>query len=128
MCLGTNMCGHYVSGYKRVWAQTCVGTNVSEHKRVSAQTYLGTNMCGHKRVWAQTCLDTNVCGHKRTCLGTIVRAQVCVGTNVWSLLGIALFTRVNSSVEALINLVCELKLFQVLKKSVYKFNGDRTFR
>ena len=98
-CQGTK----YVSGYKRVWAQTytflprhdcdhriitCQGTNVSEHKHVWAQSCVGTNVCGHKRVWAQTCLGTNVSGHNRvwaqSCLGTIERAQVCMETIVWS--------------------------------------------
>ena len=105
LCQGTK----YVSGHKRVWAQTytflprhdcdhtiitCQGTNVSGHKHVWAQTCVGTNVCGHKRVWAQTCLGTNVCGHNRvwaqTCLGTImsghnrVWAQTCLGTIVWA--------------------------------------------
>ena len=38
-----------MSGHKRVWAQTFVGTSVSWHKRVWAQS------CGLKYVWAQTC-------------------------------------------------------------------------
>ena len=67
----TYHCTKYVSGHKRIWAQTCVGTNVSGHKRVWAQTYMGINVSGHKRVWAQTCLGTNVSGLKR------VWAQSC---------------------------------------------------
>ena len=39
-------------------------------------------------------------------------------SNATSWLGKALFTRVNSFVEALINMVCELKLLQGLKKIV----------
>ena len=81
------MCGH-----KRVWAQTCVGTNVSGHKRVQSQTCVGTGVSGHKRVQAQTSLGTNVCGHKRASAqsfghnhaGIFVWAQACMGTNVWS--------------------------------------------
>ena len=78
MCLGTNVSGYHIimSGHKRVWAQTCVGTNVCGHKRVWAQTCVGTNVSGHKHVWARTCVGTNVSGHKR------VWAQTCVGTNV----------------------------------------------
>ena len=35
-CSGTNVPGHKlnVSGHKRVWAQSCLGTIVSGHKRV----------------------------------------------------------------------------------------------
>ena len=87
MCLGTNMSGHkrvwsqtsvgtnvcleqtclgtIVCGHKRVRAQTCVGTNVCRHNRVWAQTFVGTIVSGHKRVWAQSCVDTNVSGHNR---------------------------------------------------------------
>ena len=67
-----------MSGHKRVWAQTCVGTNVSEHKRVWVQACVGTNVSGHKSVLAQMCVGTNVPGHK------LVRA-----TNVWSPLSTA---------------------------------------
>ena len=55
----------YVSGHKRTrlcpdhTIITCQGTNVSGHKRVWAQTCLGTN------VWVQMCLGTNLCEHKR---------------------------------------------------------------
>ena len=45
-----------MSGHKRVWAQTCLGTNVSGHKRVWAQTCQGTNFSGHKRVVSLTFL------------------------------------------------------------------------
>ena len=41
-------------------------------------------------------------------------------SNAMSWLGIALFTRVNSFVEALINMVCELKLCQGLTKNCVK--------
>ena len=60
-----------MSGHKRVWAQTCLGTIMYGHNRV------GTIMSGHKCVWAQTCVGTNVSGHTR------VWAQTFVGTNVW---------------------------------------------
>ena len=39
-----------MSGHKRVWAQTCVGTDVRGHKHVWAQTCVGTDVRGHKRV------------------------------------------------------------------------------
>ena len=79
-CLGTTYtflprhdCDHTImicqvtkaSGYKRFWAQTCVGANVCGHKRVWAQTCLGTNVCVHKRVWAQSCGPKYAYGHKR---------------------------------------------------------------
>ena len=52
--LGTIVSGHSASR---------VSTNVFGHKRLWAQTCLGTNVCGHSRVatvvWAQSC------GHKR---------------------------------------------------------------
>ena len=45
-----------------------------------------------------------------------------------SWLGKALFTRVNSFVEALVSMICELKLLHSFKKIVQKFHGDPTFR
>ena len=78
-----------MSGHKRVWAQSCVGTIVSGHKCVWAQSCLGTNVCGtnvsgHNRVWAQSCVGTIVSGHKRvwaqSCLGTIVCGHNRVGS------------------------------------------------
>ena len=47
------------SGYKRVWAQTCVATNVSAHIRVWAQ--VATNVSAHIRVWAQTYVGIVMC-------------------------------------------------------------------
>ena len=46
-CLSTNVSGRkrlgtYVSGHKRVWAQTCQGTNVSGHEHAWAEASLGT--------------------------------------------------------------------------------------
>ena len=49
-----------VSGHKRAWEQTWVGTNVSGHKFVWAQTCVGTIVSGHKFVWAQTFVGTVV--------------------------------------------------------------------
>ena len=58
-----------MSGHKRVWAQTCVGTNMSGHKHVWAQSCLATNVSGHNRVWAQMCglnrAGSSMYGHKR---------------------------------------------------------------
>ena len=55
-------CGTNVPGHKRVWAQSCLGTN-----QMCLETFkrLGTNVSGHKCVWAQTCLGTNASRHKR---------------------------------------------------------------
>ena len=55
-----------MSGNKRVWAQSCLGTKVSEHKRVWAQSCVGTNVSGHKRVWAQSCMGPIVVEPIRT--------------------------------------------------------------
>ena len=48
-------------------------------------------------------------------------------SNAMSKLGIELLTRVKSFVEALINMVCEMKITQGSKKIVLKFNGDQIF-
>ena len=49
-----NRVGTIMNGHKRVWTQTCMGTNVSGHMRVGtivwAKTCLGTCMYGHSRV------------------------------------------------------------------------------
>ena len=68
-----------------VWAQTCVGTIVCGHKHmylVWAQTCVGTIMSGHKCVWAQTCLGTNVSGYNRV-WGTIVSGHNFVGSSMY---------------------------------------------
>ena len=62
-----------MTGHKRVWAQTCVGTNV----------------CGHKRVWAQTCLGTIVCEHNR--VGSIMYGHKRGGTGKLDRSGIMIF-------------------------------------
>ena len=60
MYLGTNVSGNKsnVTGHKRVWAQTCLGTVMYGLNRV------GTIVSGNKRVgtvvWAQSCMGTNV--------------------------------------------------------------------
>ena len=95
-CLDTK----YVSGHRRVWAQTytflprhdcdhtiitCQGTNVSRHKHVWAQTCLGTNVSAHKCVWAQTWVGTNVSGHNR--VGSSMyghKRVVCLLHLLWS--------------------------------------------
>ena len=66
-CQGTK----YVSGHKRVWAQTYMflPRHDCDYTIITCQ---GTNVSGHKHVWAQSCL------------GTIVWAQVCMCTIVWS--------------------------------------------
>ena len=84
-CWGTNVPGHKlnVSGHKRVWAQSCLGT-----KRVWVQTCVGTIVCGHNRVWVQACVGTTVSGHNRvwsqTYVGTVVWAQSCRPNHVWA--------------------------------------------
>ena len=81
-----------MSGHKRVWAQSCLGTNqmclgtnMSRHSHVcakscGAQSCLSAIMPGHKRVWAQTCVGTKVSGHSR--VGPVVWTESCMGTNV----------------------------------------------
>ena len=83
-----------MSGHKRVWAQTYLGTNV--HERLCTDTFVsrhdcdhtiitcqGTNFSGHKRVWAQTSLGTNESGHKQVWAQTVLAwAQACMVTTV----------------------------------------------
>ena len=71
-CLGTN-----VSGQNRVWAKSCLGKIVSGHNRVWAQSYLGTIVSGHNRLWAQSCLA----GHSR--VGPIMYGHKRSGTIIW---------------------------------------------
>ena len=82
-CLGTNVSGHnhVWARIKCVWAQTCPGTNMSKHSHLWAYNCVGTimsehNVYEHKLIWAQMCLGTNVFGHK------CVWAQKFLGTNV----------------------------------------------
>ena len=79
-CRGTNMSGH-----RRVWAQTCLGTVMYGLNRVGTVMYdcvhhvmyghVWAQMSGHKHVWAQSCMGTNM-------YGLIVWVQLCMGTNV----------------------------------------------
>ena len=62
--------GSNPTGIFRNFIKTSQGTKIC----VWAQTSVGKKVFGPKRVWAQTGL------------GTIVCAQACMGTNVWSLL------------------------------------------
>ena len=87
-CLGTNVSCTNVSGHNRAWAQSCLGTIVSGHNRVWAQSCLGTVVSGHNRVWAQSCLGTIVSGHNRvwaqSCLCAIVSGHSRVDPVVWA--------------------------------------------
>ena len=42
---------YIMTGHKRVWAQTCLGTNLSGHKHVWEQTCLGKNVWSPAELW-----------------------------------------------------------------------------
>ena len=58
-CRGTNMSGH-----KRVWAQTCLGTVMYGLNRVGTVMYDCVHHVMYGHVWAQICLGTIMYGYK----------------------------------------------------------------